>query len=57
MVYAEPINDDADIDIVVNDTELENNTSYTWNTGENIVEITVTDGSAKKIYTVTVTKS
>jgi YD repeat-containing protein len=57
VITAEPINEDAEIAITVNDTEHENDTAYTWNTGDNVVEITVTNGSQVKTYTVTVTKS
>lgn len=38
------------------DTAVENGSSATWSEGENILTITVTNGSAIKTYAVTVTK-
>lgn len=43
--------------IEVNGTEIENEDSATWETGENAVTVKVTNGSTEKTYTVTVTKS
>ena len=37
-------------------TAVENGTSATWSEGENVLTVTVTNGSAVKTYTVTVTK-
>ena len=42
--------------ITVNGAALGNGSAATWNTGENVVTITVTNGSLSKVYTVTVTK-
>lgn len=42
------------------DTEVTNGGSASWSTGENTLEITVTDGTdpqISKVYTVTVTRS
>lgn len=49
----------ASIAITVNDEPLPNGTAATWETGENVVVITVTagNGTTTKPYTVTVTKS
>ena len=57
VITAKPISEDAIIDITVNDTEHENNTAYSWNNGDNVIEFTVTDGKQIKTYAVTVTKS
>jgi hypothetical protein len=57
VISATPINEEATINITVNDEEHENNTAYTWNVGENIVEVVVTDGSQQKVYAATVTKA
>lgn len=38
-------------------TVVENGGSATWSSGENVVTVKVTNGSAEKTYTVTVTKS
>ena len=48
---------DATVAITVDGTAHENDTAYTWSSGENVVEITVTNESNSKVYTVTVTKS
>lgn len=49
--------DDATVAIAVDGTSHENDTAYTWSSGENVVSITVTNESESKVYTVTVTKS
>ena len=49
--------DDATVAIAVDGTNHENDTSYSWSSGENVVTITVTNESESKVYTVTVTKS
>lgn len=46
----------ATVEIKVGETAVDNGGSATWSSGENIVTIKVTNGSAEKIYTVTVTK-
>lgn len=59
IVTAVPADAGAAIVIKVNDTEIQNGTAATWETGENEVEVTVTaeDGTTTETYTVTVTKS
>lgn len=47
----------ATVEIKVGDTAVSNGGSATWESGENIVTIKVTNGSAEKTYTITVTKS
>ena len=42
--------------IKLGDAVIENESSPSWATGENIITITVTLGEASKTYTVTVTK-
>ncbi len=59
-VTATPADETATVEILVGETEIENGASATWETGENVVTITVTDGTdptLSKTYTVTVTKS
>ena len=48
--------DGATVSIRANGNTVQNGGSVTWTTGENTVEITVTKGSASRVYTVTVTK-
>ena len=47
----------ASIEIKVGSTEVTNGGSATWASGSNTVTVKVTNGSAVKTYTVTVTKS
>lgn len=47
----------ATISIKNGETEIANGGSATWAAGENALTITVTNGTATKTYTVTVTKS
>lgn len=47
----------ATVEIKVGDTAVSNGGAATWESGENIVTIKVTNGSAEKTYTITVTKS
>lgn len=51
--------DDSSATIVIKngDTTVTNGGSATWATGENTVTVTVTSGTASKVYTVKVTKS
>ena len=46
----------ATVAITVNGSTVENGSAATWNSGENAVEIKVTNGNYSKTYTVTVTK-
>lgn len=39
------------------ESEVTNGSSATWSAGENTVTVTVTNGTAEKVYTVTVTKT
>lgn len=54
---ATPADETATVEITVDETEIENGSSATWATGENVVTVVVTDGTVSKTYTVTVTKS
>lgn len=56
-VTATPTSADAEIEITVNDVELENGSSATWEEGTNEVEIKVTGDDGSTTYTVTVTAS
>lgn len=47
----------ATVEIKVGETVVANGTAATWATGENVVDIQVTDGDKTATYTVTVTKS
>lgn len=47
----------AEITILNGNTPVENATAATWSVGNNVVKITVKNGAAEQIYTVTVTKS
>lgn len=39
------------------ETAVTSGTAATWETGENMLTVTVTNGTAEKVYTVTVTKT
>ena len=56
-VTATPTDENATVTILVGETEIENGASATWETGENVVTITVENGEESTVYTVTVTKS
>lgn len=56
-ITATPTDENAEITIMVGEAEIENEGTATWETGENVVTVTVTNGTAQRIYTVTVTKS
>lgn len=55
-VTATPTDEDATIEILLGETEIENGTNATWEVGENTLTITVTNGTSETVYTVTVTK-
>lgn len=55
-ITATPEDEDATVEILVGETEIDSGDSATWSAGENTVTITVTNGDATKVYTVTVTK-
>ena len=48
--------ENAEVVIEVGGSEIESGSSASWQTGENIVTITVTNEDVSKVYTVTVTK-
>lgn len=56
-VTATPTDEGATITILNGDTPVENGESASWAEGENTLTITVTNGSAEEVYTVTVTRS
>lgn len=58
-ITAVPSDAGAEIHVLVNNTEIDNGTAATWQTGSNTVKVNVTaaDGTTTKTYTVTVTKS
>lgn len=55
-VTATAADNNATVSITLNGTALSGG-SASWETGDNTLAITVTNGSASKTYTVTVTKS
>ena len=56
-VTATPEDDGATVTILNGETHIDNGTAATWVDGANTVTITVKNGTAQKVYTVTVTKS
>lgn len=58
-ITATPADAGASIQVLVDDKEISNGTAATWKSDSNTVTINVTaaDGTTKKAYTVTVTKS
>lgn len=56
-VTATPADENATVEILLGETEIDNGSSATWETGENTLTITVTNGEESTVYTVTVTKS
>ena len=57
IITAIPFESAATIAIELNGVAMINGTAATWDLGENIVEITVTNGADTIVYTITVTKS
>ena len=55
-ITATPAADGATVAITVNGTPVQSGSAATWETGENTVQIVVTNGTATKTYTVVVTK-
>lgn len=55
-VTATPADENAEVEISVGITPIENATAATWETGENNVTIKVTNGTSVTTYTVVVTK-
>lgn len=56
-VTATPEHEEAEVVITCGEEEYDSGDAITWETGENEVEIAVTNGDDTKTYTVTVTKS
>lgn len=59
-VTATPDDETATVEILLGETEVTNGGNATWEAGENVLTIKVSDGSGPKLektYTVTVTKS
>ena len=57
QITATPTANYADVTIASEDATIADDGTATWAEGENVVNITVTDGGASKTYKVTVTKS
>ena len=56
-VTATPEDDGATVTILNGETPIDNSTAATWTDGANVVTITVKNGTAQKVYTVTVNKT
>jgi hypothetical protein len=56
-VTATPEDDGATVTILNGETHIDNGTAATWVDGANTVTITVKNGTAQKVYTVTVNKT
>ena len=56
-ITATPEDNDATVTILNGETPVVNGQAATWEEGANTVTITVKNGTAQKVYTVTVTKS
>lgn len=54
-ITATPTDADADVEILVGSTEIQNGGTATWTEGENVVTITVSEYGGETVYTVTVT--
>ena len=57
VVTATEADEGAVVVVKVNGTEIANGSAATWNVGENVVQITVTNGTAQRNYIAVVTKS
>ena len=55
-VTATASDENATIEITKGVASVENGSQVTWNVGENVLEIKVTNGNSSTTYTVTVTK-
>lgn len=55
-ITATPEDNEATVTILNGETPMSNGTAATWTEGANTVTITVKNGEAQKVYTVTVTK-
>lgn len=47
----------AEIEILNGETPVTNGSAAAWTNGANTVKVTVTNGAAQQVYTVTVTKN
>ena len=56
-ITATPEDENAEVTILNGETTVTNGTAATWVDGANTVKVTVENGTAQKVYTVTVTKS
>ena len=56
-VTATPEDDGATVTILNGETPIDNGTAATWTDGANVVTITVKNGTAQKVYAVTVNKT
>ena len=56
-ITATPEDEKAAVTILNGETPVNNGAAATWAEGANTVTITVKNGAAQKVYTVTVTKS
>ena len=56
-ITATATDEEATVEIESDDASIAADGTATWETGENVVTITVTNGGQSKVYTVTVTKS
>ena len=56
-ITATPEDENAEVTILNGETTVTNGTAATWVDGANTVKVTVENGAAQKVYTVTVTKS
>ena len=57
VVTAAANDSDATVTIKNGSTTVNNGSAASWSAGENVLTVTVTNGNASKVYTVTVTKS
>ena len=55
-ITATPEDEDAAVTILNGETHVTNGSAATWTDGANTVKVTVKNGTAEKVYTVTVTK-
>lgn len=55
-VTATPVRSGADVTIMNGKTPVPNGGTATWTDGENVLTVTVENGTTKRVYTVTVTK-
>lgn len=56
-VTAAPVSQKARITILNGDAPVQNGGTATWTDGENVLKVTVENGTTRRVYTVTVAKS